>query len=267
MIRPIPEFLPAFLKGAEAVKTRAYQDGAGVWTIGVGHTGPEVRAGLVWPMTTIDIALGHDIETAANRLAAVVDEATILRLTEHEYGALLSFVFNLGEKPDWTIWKVLKKGDLGGVPDQMMRFDKARNAKTGALEVVPGLEHRRLAEKVLWNTGDVAAASAVIAAAPAAPPPSSFTRAADTPPTPPVGHPLMKSRAFLPSLGGMILAAPAMLKEMGEGYLKPIMDALQPFTDQSPAIHATFANMATVAAVLAAVGIAFQVYNSHRARN
>jgi lysozyme len=29
----------------EGVRLKAYDDGVGVWTIGVGHTGPDVQAG------------------------------------------------------------------------------------------------------------------------------------------------------------------------------------------------------------------------------
>ena len=32
----------------EALRTHAYQDSQGIWTIGVGHIGPEVSAGVVW---------------------------------------------------------------------------------------------------------------------------------------------------------------------------------------------------------------------------
>ena len=77
MARPIPASLPGFLKRVECVRYQAYRDSAGVWTIGVGHTGPEVHPGGVWTESQVDLALARDIQVAANRLATVVKPAAI----------------------------------------------------------------------------------------------------------------------------------------------------------------------------------------------
>lgn len=277
MIRPIPAFLGEFLKKAEGVKTRAYQDSKGIWTIGVGHTGPEVHRGLVIPMSKVDAYLADDIEVAAGRLERRIGAAAVLSLSEHQYAALLSFVFNLGAKPNWTLWRLLKAGKIQGdaIPDQMMRFDKAEI--DGVLVALPGLRYRRMAEAALWRTPDAPGAESlkivpsealeIIKISPANPLPSSQVRAMETPPTPPVGSPLVKSRAFMSGVTAALLGAPAMLKEIGDGFLKPVMDAISPFSDRSPAVEHLVGTLATVAAVLVAVSVAFQIYNSHRARN
>ena len=36
-----------FIQNEEGIRLKAYQDTRGVWTIGVGHTGPDVYEGLV----------------------------------------------------------------------------------------------------------------------------------------------------------------------------------------------------------------------------
>jgi lysozyme len=239
MIRPVPAIAVDFLMRAEACLLRAYKDSAGVWTIGVGHTGPEVVAGLAITAAQAMIDLRADLAIAAARLAAVVAEAVILSLTDHEYAALLSFVFNLGAQSGWTIWKLLNQRRLDLIPDQIKRFDKARDPKTGALITVPGLDHRRLAEVALWTTPDAVAAAAIVAPVIASLPPSSQTRAADTPPTPQVVTPLHQSGRFIGSCVTAAVtcaagAAPAI--QAASGGVKQVTDTLQPYTDGHPQI-------------------------------
>ena len=77
----------------EAAKNKAYQDTVGVWTIGVGHTGPEVHEGLVWTDQQIFDAFAIDIARFEN---AVNDACKTVTLTPNEFDALVSFSFNLG---------------------------------------------------------------------------------------------------------------------------------------------------------------------------
>ena len=191
MTRDVPQIGLDFLKAAEACVRTAYRDGAGVWTIGVGHTGATIAEGQTISQAQADLWLAQDAEIAAERLAARVKAVVVASLTDHQYAALISFVFNLGAAPGWTIWKLLNAGRLDQVPGQMMRFVNA-----GGREV-PGLAHRRMAEVALWNTLDAARAAAIACAAAEAPPPSSQTRAADTPPTPAAdAGPLMQSKTL-----------------------------------------------------------------------
>lgn len=55
-----PESL-ALTKRSEGCSLKAYQDLGGVWTIGYGHTGPEVHEGLTWTQEQCDDALKEDI--------------------------------------------------------------------------------------------------------------------------------------------------------------------------------------------------------------
>jgi lysozyme len=45
----------------ESLRLTAYQDAVGVWTIGWGHTGPEVHKGLVWTREQAEAALKEDL--------------------------------------------------------------------------------------------------------------------------------------------------------------------------------------------------------------
>ena len=83
----------AVLIDREAAKHNAYQDTVGVWTIGVGHTGPEVHEGLVWSDAQIKEAFAIDIGRFES---AVNDACKTITLTQNEFDALVSFSFNLG---------------------------------------------------------------------------------------------------------------------------------------------------------------------------
>lgn len=237
MTRPVPDCAVQFIKGVEACKLIGFPDSGGIPTDGYGHTGKEVVIGDNITQDVADDDLRSDLDVAATRLAARATPAAIASLSDHQYGALISFVFNLGADPAWTIWKVLNAGQLDRVPDQMKRFDKAR--VNGVLTTVPGLDHRRLAEVTLWNTADVAASVAVALAAPVAPPPSSQTREADTPPTPAVVKPLTTSKSFIASaatagIAAVSAAAPA-IQATSEG-VKQVSGALAPYADAAPLI-------------------------------
>jgi len=60
----VPEVDPeliAQLKIDEGCRLKAYKDTVGVWTIGYGHTGPEVQKGLVWTQEKAEAVLIADV--------------------------------------------------------------------------------------------------------------------------------------------------------------------------------------------------------------
>src|SRR5437879_129709 len=116
MTRPIPALALDFLKRAEACRLAAYTDSAGHLTIGYGHTGPDVREGARCKQSQADQWLAEDLGIAARRLEARVHGPVLATLSDHRYGALLSFVFNVGAAPQWHIWRVLNEGALDQVP-------------------------------------------------------------------------------------------------------------------------------------------------------
>jgi len=181
-MRDIPQIYYDFIGRVEGNPLVAMQDSGGKWTIGKGHTGPEVRAGMQITLEESDHLCEADSHIALKRLYDAAPEPALDGLLDHEFSALLSFVFNLGADAKWTIWQDIKTNDLADVPTQLVRFDKI--VKDGVVTTVPGLLHRRVAEVTLWDTPDVEAAGKIIDAAPVAPPSSAVTRDAVTPPAP-----------------------------------------------------------------------------------
>jgi lysozyme len=103
----------------EGIRYKAYKDTKGIWTIGVGHTGPEVKEGLVWSWGQVMDTLKRDIlhaEDAVNRYVGVP-------LEQHQFDALVSFVFNVGASAfnNSTLLKLLneKLYDLAGLAFMM----------------------------------------------------------------------------------------------------------------------------------------------------
>jgi lysozyme len=79
------------LKGFEGLRLKAYEDQAGVWTIGYGHT-RGVQEGRVITEYEADKLLRADVEVAEECILRHVDAP--LRQCEHE--ALVSLIFNIG---------------------------------------------------------------------------------------------------------------------------------------------------------------------------
>jgi lysozyme len=135
------------LRDAEGCRLQAYQDSAGVWTIGWGHTGPEIVYGLVWTQQQADAQLGCDLSTHYAELISAFSGVT--SLTPERQAALLDFVYNegVGRFQSSTLLKVLQAGQLDDVPTQLMRWDE------GGGQVLEGLVQRRKAECALWSLG------------------------------------------------------------------------------------------------------------------
>lgn len=169
-MRSVPQIAIDFTRLHEGCRLVGYADVGGCATVGFGHCGPEVKVGQAISQDLADTYLREDMAIAAKRLAGVVDEAVLLKLTDHQYAALLSFVFNCGQRPTATLWKLVNAGRFDQVPDELMKW--VHVGKT----IVPGLVNRRQAERQLWLTPDDAK--------PAPPPPapsSAVTRDAVQP--------------------------------------------------------------------------------------
>ena len=185
-MRKIPDIAVDFIAEHEGVKLTAYQDSVGVWTIGYGHTGPDVLPKLKITATAAKNYLRTDLQTAARRLAMLVKQEIIDELTTHQYAALLSFVFNLGAGAKWTIWKVLNARQFDRVPLEFAKFVNAGGKK------LQGLVNRRAAETVLWSTAEPGSTHEEM--------PSSQIRAMDTPPTT-ADKPVTSSKTFWTGAG------------------------------------------------------------------
>ncbi len=136
------------IKRFEGLELESYQDIAGIWTIGYGHTGPEVEAGQKLSPAEAEALLRHDLisrEKAVSRL-------TNVPLNQNEFDALVSFVYNVGATAysESTARRRLNKENREGAGDALTWFNKARI--NGVLRPVAGLTRRRAAERDLFLT-------------------------------------------------------------------------------------------------------------------
>ena len=133
-------------EGFESCRLVAYQDIRGIWTLGWGHTGPEVCEGLTWTQDQADAQLLADVQSS---VAAVNADVTV-PLTQDEFDALVDFAFNCGNTAlrNSTLLKKLNAGDYAGAANEFDRWDKA------AGQVIAGLLRRRQKETDLFNTPD-----------------------------------------------------------------------------------------------------------------
>lgn len=140
------------IKQWEGLRLNAYLDVAGVWTIGYGHTNSDYAVrGVKITKKKAEQILITDVE----RFEKAVDEGVKVELTDYQFGALVSFAFNVGAAGflGSTLLKALNKGNYEDVPVQLLRWNKATNPATGKKEKVEGLTNRRVAEIGLWNKG------------------------------------------------------------------------------------------------------------------
>jgi lysozyme len=151
----------AVLKYFENCSLSAYPDpatGGAPWTIGWGHTGPEVVRGLVWTQAKADAQLLTDL---AEREMAVSCGVTG-SVNQGQFDALVDFVYNLGHGnfEGSTLLRLVNAGDMDGAIAQFPRWNRA------AGKPMRGLTRRRAAEAALFagKTGTQAIAIGVASA-------------------------------------------------------------------------------------------------------
>ncbi len=132
----------ALVQGYEGLRLTAYRDSVGVLTIGYGHTGADVKQGMTITRDEAERLLRddlHDAETA-------VEKAVRVPMTQGQFDALVSFVFNLGagRLQTSTLLRKLNDRNYIGAADEFPRWNKAGG------EVLAGLTARRGAERALF---------------------------------------------------------------------------------------------------------------------
>ncbi|MFN4249271.1 MAG: lysozyme [Flavipsychrobacter sp.] len=140
----------------EGIKMVAYQCSAGVWTIGVGTTrypdGSKVKQGDRLK-TRADAMKLLDIDLKAAEKA--VDDLTRDDITQSQFDALVSFVYNLGEpalRGSTLLAYVNGNAEKEAIRKEFLKWDNVR--KNGKLVEEPGLTRRRKSEAWLYLTGE-----------------------------------------------------------------------------------------------------------------
>lgn len=143
LLRSSPE-IRNFIKGFEALRLKAYRDQKGVLTIGWGHT-RDVHEGQVITRTQAEDLFRQDVYVAEGTLRLGVK----VPLFQHEYDALLSFVFNVGggNFAKSTMRELLNELRYEDAADQFPRWVYAGKEKSN------GLIRRRDAERRIFLTG------------------------------------------------------------------------------------------------------------------
>ena len=131
------------IKESEGLRLEAYLPTPNdVYTIGYGHT-KTAKKGMVITLAGAEALLLHDLAWVEAALKKYVK----VPLTQNQYDALASFVYNLGETnfKNSTLLKMLNKGDYQGAADQLPRWNKQKG------KVLKGLTTRRQKEQTLFK--------------------------------------------------------------------------------------------------------------------
>lgn len=137
-----------FIVKEEGERLTAYQDSVGIWTIGVGHTGWVDSKPVARGMTITKEKSREILRKDLARFERTINEGVIPPLEQHQFDALVSLVFNIGEGAfrRSTLLKLLNRGDYIGASQQFLAWKNAGGR--------PILLPRRRREKAVFD-GDV----------------------------------------------------------------------------------------------------------------
>jgi lysozyme len=136
------------------------------WTIGWGHTGPDVKPGTVWTQQQADEAFMADLRVIERGVASLIQ----VPVSQGQFDALVSFAYNVGLDidsdtraeglGDSTLLRKLNAADYAGAALEFLKWDKNGGRP------MRGLTRRRYAERALFTgmSGAEAIAHGVAAA-------------------------------------------------------------------------------------------------------
>lgn len=132
----------ALIKSFEKLRYQAYRDQRGVWTIGWGHTGPEVHEFMTCDDAKADLWLAQDVHNAVHAVINSLDVA----VNQNQFDALVSFTFNVGisAAAGSTLFRYVNRGLTDLAADQFNLWNHVDG------QVSAGLTERRAAEKALF---------------------------------------------------------------------------------------------------------------------
>lgn len=128
------------IKQHEGCYLAAYKCPAGVWTIGYGHTGSDVKQGLTITQAKAEQLLKSDL-AKFERHVMLFDSK--YHWNQNEFNALVSFAFNVGNINQLTANKTRTKAQIA---QAILSYNKANG------KVLAGLTRRRQAERQLFLT-------------------------------------------------------------------------------------------------------------------
>lgn len=144
------------VKEFESFEAKPYKCPAGVWTIGYGHTKGVTESSRPVTHGEAELLLAEDLMAAAD----IIERNVHVPLTQGQYDALCSFIFNVGpggkgvkdgfvrlkSGEHSTMYKKLEAGNYKGAGDEFLKWTKAGG------RVLGGLVKRRATEKMVFET-------------------------------------------------------------------------------------------------------------------
>ncbi|XAO54202.1 endolysin [Yersinia phage vB_YenM_P778] len=141
------------LKKSEGLKLQAYQDGAGVWTIGYGTTridGKPVTKGMRITEERADALFAKDLEVFTSAINSAIGSA---KTSDYQFDAFVNITYNIGisAMSGSTFMRRHKDGDYTGCAQSMLSWNKI--TVKGVKVVSQGLANRRKREADMYLHG------------------------------------------------------------------------------------------------------------------
>lgn len=148
---PIPWDIVEASARREGCSLVAYLCPARVPSIGFGET-EDIVLGMRWTEDQVDARFYQQIV----QYTAKVRKLCTLPPNENQLGALVSLAYNIGlaALAKSSVLRLHNAGDFDGAARAFHLYNKARNHRTGKLEVLPGLVSRRAMEAAIYLRPD-----------------------------------------------------------------------------------------------------------------
>ena len=143
------------IKNFEGLRLSAYRDAAGVWTIGYGstryHDGKQVKPG---DTLTGEIQADALLRNTLSQYEDAVSQSVKVPLTQNQFDALVSFVYNegAGALEGSTLLVKLNEKNYMEAASHFLAWDKITDPATGKKVVYETLVQRRKEESKLFLT-------------------------------------------------------------------------------------------------------------------
>lgn len=114
-----------FITKEEGARNKAYKDSKGLWTIGVGHLIKADEQHLI--NTTLTDAQVEDLlKSDLKWCSEAVETSVRVPLHQHQFDALYSLCFNIGETnfKKSTVVKKINENDIKGAADAILMWNK-----------------------------------------------------------------------------------------------------------------------------------------------
>lgn len=132
------------IKTFEGCRLMSYQDVVGIWTIGWGKSGPDIKQNMVITQVQADEFLEADLISFADRVQSIVHSS----LNLNQVQAAICFAYNVRGWAATPLFGFLVRGDVESAQQHWLLYDKVTSA--GQKIEVQGLKNRRQAELNLF---------------------------------------------------------------------------------------------------------------------